>query len=139
MNDLAKALILAIITAVALVIDINIRCKTCLQDNNKLCDIITVIIVHRIIYIFMYFGWIFSNKIVLNIYLIFLLCIILHCSSNDWKCYLSQVENSICNFHENNRYDYIFKIFDTKTAVTLTIFFLIFVFSILYWKFFVVK
>ena len=70
---------------------------------------------------FIYVGWIFDNKMILIFYLVFEVIIILHWITNHWKCCLTQYENKVCNFDKKEKYDYVFKIMNNKTAIILAL------------------
>jgi hypothetical protein len=51
---------------------------------------------HHIINIFLNFGWISDNPIVLKIYLVTPIIVLLHWKTNEGKCALTQHVNKIC-------------------------------------------
>ena len=103
MDDKQLFIIFSIIVIVSLVIDFRGKYKKCISDNPK--ESIPIIIFHRIIHNFVYFGWLFNNKIILYIYLLLILILLIHWATNEWKCCLTQYENEICDFPENTQYD----------------------------------
>ena len=134
MNDTQKkALILFIISIILTFIDLFTKYKKCAHDEPK---IIPELFLHRAINIFVYFGWIFDNKIVLIFYLLFELCVVIHWFTNNFNCFLAEYENKVCKFDKNTRYDYIFRFFKLRTATVITITLKILVLFIVYYKLF---
>ena len=87
--------------------------------ENKPTIILPIIILHRFIWVIGYFGWIFNNKTILKIYLVFTVIILFHWFTNDWKCMLTQIENKTCDFPINTEYDYFFMFFPDLYIVSL--------------------
>ena len=134
MNDTEKkALILFILFLILSFIDILTKYKKCVKDQPK---IIPEIFLHRAISVFFYFGWIFNNKVILIFYLIGAFIILIHWFTNKFECVLTQYENKICNFRDDTRYDYIFRIFNYKTSVIITIILEILILFIIFYKLF---
>lgn len=132
-NDQTKAIILFILFIILSIIDILTKYRNCVACTPS---IIPEIILHRLINVFMYFGWIFDNKVVLIFYVIVLLLLITHWISNNWKCILTKYENTVCGFADDERYDYIYRVFDEKTASILTIILKTIIFSFVIYKLF---
>jgi hypothetical protein len=133
MDDQKKAIIVFILFIILSIIDILTKYKNCVSCKPS---IIPEILLHRFINVFMYTGWIFDNKVILVFYLITLLLLIIHWMLNNGKCILTKYENIVCNFPEDSRYDYIFRIFDDKTASIITIILKTIIFSIVIYKIF---
>jgi len=114
-----ELIIFYIVTIIFLIIDVNGKYKTCI--DNKPMKILPVIILHRIIFVFMYLGWIFNNKIILYGYLVFMLILLIHWSMNNWKCCLTQYENSVCDFSKNSQYDILLQNLSYKSKVFVSI------------------
>jgi hypothetical protein len=132
-NDETKAVILFILFIILSLIDILTRYRNCVSYTPS---IIPEILLHRLLNVFMYFGWIFDNKVVLIFYVISLLLLIIHWISNNWKCVLTKYENAVCGFDEDERYDYLYRAFDEKTASILTVILKIIIFSFIIYKLF---
>jgi hypothetical protein len=107
MSELIKVIILILLVLISIIIDVNTTYKNCIED--KFYDIFPIIFIHRVVCIFMYFGWIFNDKNVLIIYIVFMVGILIHWYTNKWKCFLTEQESEICNFHRGRYYDPIFK------------------------------
>jgi hypothetical protein len=103
MNDVKLLKILILVYILAVCLDITYTYKKCIYKNGY--KILPAILLHRLITIFMYFGWLFNNKIVLAVYILMLLTIIIHWFTNDWKCLITQYENYICDYPLNRKYD----------------------------------
>ena len=112
MNYDLKILIVTSILFIGFIIyDIRVTYNNCLKRN---LSIIPPIVLHRIISVFMYTGWLYENEILLWVYLVFILCILLHWGTNKSKCILTQIENAICNFPPSRKYDLFYKLFGGK-------------------------
>lgn len=133
MDEFTKLIIFMIIYILTLMLDINTKYKKCIQKEPK---VIFSICLHRLISVFMYFGWIFNSKIVLLIYIFTILCLFIHWVSNDWKCILTQYENKKCGFDKNQNYDFVYKFFQKDIAAIVSIFFKILVIIIVFYKLF---
>lgn len=103
MNDLKLLKILILLYILAVCLDITYIYKNCIYKNGY--KILPAILLHRLITIFMYFGWLFNNKIILFVYILLLSTIIIHWITNDWKCLITEYENYICDYPLNRKYD----------------------------------
>ena len=133
MKDSIKLVIFIIFVVVLSIIDSRTKYKQCIKDNPK---IIPEMIFHRLIGTFIYFGWIFDNKIVLSFYLILETCILIHWITNRWKCCLTEYENKVCGFDDSEKYDYVFKIFTNKTAIVIALILKAIIVYYVVWKLF---
>ena len=118
MKDSKKVLFLLYLFVILSIIDCLTQYRKCIISHPEM---ICEILLHRLINIFAYFAWIFDNKIILIFYIIFMVALIIHWSTNNWECILTKYENKVCKFNKNARYDYFFIIFDEKTASFITI------------------
>lgn len=103
MNDIILLKILIVVYILCVSLDMIYTYKNCIYKNGV--KIIPAILLHRLLTIFMYFGWLFNNKIVSIVYILILLTIIVHWLTNDWKCILTEYENYICDYPLNRKYD----------------------------------
>ena len=108
-SDPIKLCILFILSLSLSVIDINNKYKNCVE-SVEIYKIIPTILAHRFISVFVYFGWLFDNKVILISYVAFLILLLLHWVTNDWKCIITEYENEICNFPDDTVYDPTFNI-----------------------------
>jgi hypothetical protein len=83
-----------------------------ITDSDKY-KIITILFLHHAISVFTNFGWIFNNRTILKIYLLFPVLAILHWVTNDDKCFLTEMVNKICGYKQYkvfNDFTYFLKI-----------------------------
>jgi len=126
-------LLILSIFLLSVIIDVFTRIKFCKNVNIKS---ISLILTHRFFYIFMYFGWIFNNKIILIFYILTLIFINVYWYLNQNICDITQIENDICEYEKYKNFDYLYMLFEPKTAdiimkSLLSLFFLISVVKIL--------
>jgi len=95
MNELDKFKLITILTVLQFTLDIKKKFKTCKNLNPYL---LFILIIHHIISVFLHFGWIFDNKIMLKLYIATVISVIGHQNMNNGKCFLTQIENKICEF-----------------------------------------
>ena len=134
MSELIKVIILILLVLIVTIIDVNTTYKDCI--NDKFYDIFPIIFLHRIICIFMYFGWIFNDKRVLIIYFLFMIGILIHWATNNWKCFLSEQESEICDFPKGRYYDPLFKALGPKVATIVSSVLKILIYCIVFYKIF---
>jgi len=106
-------LIFLSIFLVSVIIDTFTRLRFCKNVDIKL---ISILLTHRFVYIFMYFGWIFNNKIILILYILSLISVHLYWYFNNNICDVTRIENDLCEYEEYKYFDYLYIFFDTKTA-----------------------
>lgn len=99
------------------IVDINIRYKECIKKD--MWKIVPTMLLHRIIMIFIYFGWLFNDKRILKFYLIFFGVIVIHWLTNNFRCFLTQYEQKVCDFPKDQYYDYFYQIFEKHTATII--------------------
>lgn len=90
------------------------RFKNCLCE--KKVEIIPILLFHRLLWVFLFFGWMFDDKLILGVYLIFILSLQTHWMFNKNQCFITQIERNICNLPENSYSDYLFNFFDTDIS-----------------------
>lgn len=106
-------LIFLSIFLISIIIDAFTRLRLCKNIDAKL---ISILLIHRFVYIFMYFGWIFNNKIILISYILSLISIHLYWYFNNNICDVTSIENDLCEYEEYKYFDYLYIFFDVKTA-----------------------
>ena len=106
MNTLRVLTYIWIITSVY---DMCTRFKTCLC-NGKI-EILPILFIHRLMFVFLYFGWLFDDKLILGLYLLFMISLQVHWLFNDNQCIITQIERSICDLPKNSYSDYVFVFF----------------------------
>lgn len=97
-----KLIILGILYLILLLIDFNTTYKNCARKVSILLPI------HRIIWIFSYFGWIFNSKIILWSFIVVNIMLFIHWMTNRWRCIVTELENEKCGFDRDTRSDYIY-------------------------------
>jgi hypothetical protein len=105
MYDFYLLMILTGLLIYSFYIDVTGKYKKCIQ---KYYSIIPIILFHRILTIFMFTGWLFKNPVVLVLYLIVGVLLMLHWYTNDNKCFITQIENRLCEFPPNTPYNPIY-------------------------------
>lgn len=95
MNEIDKFKIIIILTVLQFTLDIKKKFKTCKNLNTYL---LLILVIHHIISVFLHFGWIFDNKNMLKLYIFSVIAVIGHQTMNNGKCFLTQIENKICEF-----------------------------------------
>lgn len=131
MKDSKKALILFCIFIILSIIDCITKYRKCVISQPK---IIPEILLHRLINVFVYFAWLFNNKIILIFYILFAIGLVIHWYTNNWQCILTTYENKVCKFDKDSRYDYIFRIFNHNIATIITVIIKIIILIIIFWK-----
>ena len=103
--DLKIVWLIASITCIIFILNLymNTKIMNCFKNQSVIKKIIILLItlIHIIVVLFLFFGWLFFNKKILLVYLIFQLLIIIHWIINEWKCKLSQIVNNICKFEDS--------------------------------------
>jgi len=118
MKEIDKFIVFVGIFIILFGIDCCFKYKKCIEKNPS---IIYELYIHRLINVFVYFGWIFNNKAILTFHIILTFTLIIHWSTNNWECCLTNLENEVCEFDKNTKYDYLFQILDTNTATIITL------------------
>jgi len=108
-----KLFIFIIIFTLFFIIDIFTRFLKCKNSNLK---ILLLIFFHRLFYTFIYYAWIFDNKIILILCLFLIIFTYIHWYFNNWKCKQTEIENNICNYDKYMNFDYFYIIFNEKIA-----------------------
>jgi len=94
------------------IFDMFTRFKNCLR--GKKIEIIPILFFSQTfvgIFILLFFGWMFDDKMILSVYLIFILSLQTHWIFNKNQCFITQIERNICNLSENSYGDYLFDFF----------------------------
>lgn len=105
-----------------LIIDFSTRfhlCKQNQKDTVTLLKVSFLIILHRFIYVFLFFGWLFPSKIILITYVFFLISIVIYWKVEDDTCDLTKIENEMCQYENYEYFDYLFQIFQKETAMII--------------------
>jgi len=108
-----KLIILGILYLILLLIDFNTTYKSCARKVSILLPI------HRLIWIFSYFGWIFNSKVILWCFIIVNIMLFFHWMTNRWKCIVTEIENKKCNFEPDTRSDYIYVLMKDDKKATI--------------------
>ena len=132
-DELFKLKFLIILTLIVTLIEAFQKFHECFMANPA---IILIVYTHALIMLFMYFGWIFNNKYVLIFYLCFLAGIMLQWALNDWKCFVTNIENDVCVFPSYQYSDYIYRMFDANLAPIIAYSIRIIVIAIVLYKLF---
>ena len=120
MNNL---IVLLCVWIMASIFDMFTRFKNCLCSGK--IEILPVLLFHRLLWIFMFFGWLFNDKFVLILYLGFLIIIQLHWFFNNNKCIITEIEINICDLPEDSYSDYFYNFFKQNLSLYYGIFQLI--------------
>ena len=87
----------------------------CIKKNyNYNFWIISILLLHHFLQIFGNFSWLFQNKLILKIYVISIILYIIFLSFSDFKCFLTEKINEICNWDDSTLFNDIFKIIGLK-------------------------
>lgn len=73
------------------------KISECIKKQNDKKKIIVTLLIHQMLEIFYSFGWLFNDKIILILYVIYPFIIFFHWYTNDCKCILTQIESRICD------------------------------------------
>jgi hypothetical protein len=98
-TDVKKLYLLVLLFFIQLTLDINTN--ECFKRTNSLklrTTILSNLTIHHAISVFTNFGWIFNDKRILRIYILFPVLVIVHWFTNDDKCFLTQQLNKICDY-----------------------------------------
>jgi len=117
MNDLILLTLMTISYFILLLYDFN-KYKTCINEHRE--KIISILIVHRALFIFLSVGWLSSNKTILTLYLLTLVGLFIHWQTNNCYCVLTQLHNKFCNLPDDKQYDFCFTMFNRETACKLS-------------------
>jgi hypothetical protein len=112
-DDLIKFKFLIIICFCIAIIDIFVKFWKCFIEKPA---IFILVYIHTIIIFFTYFGWIFNNKYILIFHLLFLVGVMAQWAFNDWRCFVTNVENNVCEFSDYEYSDYFNRLFDKNLA-----------------------
>ena len=115
------------------IIDLFFRFSKCKHKNLK---VLSIIFLHRFFYTFLYYGWIFDNKIILLLYLFIIIFVFIHWLTNNWKCKPTQIENNLCKYDNYMYFDYNYIIFKENVANIITIIYFISIIIIIFYKLF---
>lgn len=89
-----------ILALIAFILDI--KTNDCIKEKRYKSAMIYInLYFHHLLNMFLNFGWISDNPMVLKIYLIMPIIILLHWKTNDGKCAVTQHANEICGNPEN--------------------------------------
>jgi hypothetical protein len=103
--DLKLIWLILILTCIVFILNVYKNTKTinCFTNQSFINKIIILLItlIHIVVVLFLFCGWLFFNKKILLVYLVFQLCLMLHWITNEWKCKLSQIVNNICKFEDS--------------------------------------
>jgi hypothetical protein len=103
--------------------------------NNKLFHI--ELLLHHIIVIFIFFGWLSNNKYILLIYLFIPIILISHWKMNNNRCKITEDVNNLCDLDKDEYirdFLYIVGLKKTKYYDSFYKFFLIFTFIYVIYK-----
>lgn len=120
MTDLNVFYILLILFIIVMSIDITTESVTTCMNNNpcRVNEVVMTLLIHHALDIFLYFGWLFSNKWILRVYLMIPVALCIHWITNDGKCWLSQMYNSQCGLEDGlQSFNGFFKMFNMRTNV----------------------
>lgn len=96
----------------------------------------TKLMIHHIMVIFIFFGWLSNNKYILSVYVFIPLIILIHWKTNNNRCVLTETVNNMCGLDKDEYIrDFIYllgikktKYYDPlyKTLLVLIFFFVLF-------------
>jgi hypothetical protein len=84
------------------IIDVMNDYKLCIHQHPEM---IIVLLIHALMWVFSLFGWLYKDKRRIALYLIFSLCLLLHWMFNEGKCTLTTYTNTRCEFKEDRGYE----------------------------------
>lgn len=102
MKDIYVSYILFVLFAVKLIYDFFNNYKECIQNHP---GIILLITLHAALWIFSLFGFLYSDKKKLRLYLILYCLLVIHWLLNNNKCELTLIVNRTCNLSDNQSYE----------------------------------
>ena len=108
MKDSNIFIILIVIYIVAIIFDMLTKFRICLGNKPQ---ILPLLLFHRILWVFLFFGWIFNNKYIIIVYLVFNITLQIHWLLNSNECILTQFERQICDFPADSYSDYFYDLF----------------------------
>lgn len=76
--------------------------------------VVALLFIHHIINNFLNFGWLFSNRKLLVLYILTVIGVYIQFALNDHKCVLTQLENKLCNYRKYELFNDIFKMLGIK-------------------------
>ena len=82
--------------------------RICLGNKPQ---ILPLLLFHRILWVFLFFGWIFNNKYIIIVYLVFNITLQIHWLLNSNECILTPFERQICDFPADSYSDYFYDLF----------------------------
>lgn len=81
---------------------LDIKTNNCIKEKKYKSNFIYInLYFHHLLNMFLNFGWISDNPIVLKTYLILPMIVLLHWKTNKGKCAVTQQANEICGNSEN--------------------------------------
>jgi hypothetical protein len=86
---------------------LDLLTNKCVQKNFDL-KLVSILFIHHLISTFSNFGWIFNDKKILTLYLLFPLGTLVHWLTNKNKCILTDSFNKICGYRH---YEYFHDLF----------------------------
>lgn len=101
-NFVHKSMIIVFVGLFRFIFDICFEYKKCYADHPKIG---IVLLIHALIWSYSYLGWIYCDKRMNQIYLLFLLCMIIHWVTNNNRCVVTESTNCICDFDIKRRYE----------------------------------
>ena len=103
-------IVLVIASIISYLIDTN---KECADKSHKLYAN-AVLFFHHFINIFANFGWLSNNKAILIFYLLTPIIVLIHWTTNNNKCMLTQLHNKLCNRNDSKEFNDLFNIVGMK-------------------------
>lgn len=139
MYDFLLLFVLTLILIYSFYVDINGKYKECIEKDKR---ILPIILFHRIFTLFIFTGWLFKNRIVLIAYVVITITMFLHWYTNSNKCFVTQIENKMCDFPKNTPYNPIYyylshldtSVIDMILLLKITLFMIISVIKLLYFQ-----
>jgi len=98
----------------------------CIKNQTtflKQLKLLFIIGFHHIISIFLIFGWIFYNKNILILYILINIITIVSWMFNKGLCYITVIQNIICNWEEKKPFNHIFSILNIPINENTRIYF----------------
>ena len=112
-----QVIIFAILVIVPFLIDIaSFNTQECLRNLEavKKAQLILLLLIHHIVFTFGNFGWLFTNKYLLYIYIIAPIFMLAYWKLNDNKCDLSVWANQMCGWNGDKYFNDVWNMIGLK-------------------------
>lgn len=107
------ALFLLFISLVSLILDLQDENTSKCVDSHH--EILYVLVIHHIFDTFLYFGWLFNEKIILLIYILTVIFIMIYWILNANRCDMTLYVDKICGWNNDVMFNDFFARFGLKS------------------------